>query len=234
MMATIKNLSVDQRKHIAIIIAIVVHFFGVLGMLSPYAAWFKAATPLNLLLMLALVIFTQVQKNKSFWLFMFIAFATGMITEMIGVNTGLLFGDYHYGNVLGPKLYGVPFLIGVNWFVTVYAATTISVWMHQYITNKYETIGVVFNKHLMLLMGVLDAAFITVAFDYIMEPAAIQLGMWQWHTADIPMFNYTCWYVISALLAAVMFKLQLRQTNHFVIHLLFIEALFFIAIRLFS
>jgi uncharacterized membrane protein len=60
-------------------------------------------------------------KNSAFYIFAVAAFATGMLTEMIGINTGYLFGNYQYSNVMGYKLLGVPLLIGVQWFVTVFA-----------------------------------------------------------------------------------------------------------------
>ena len=44
-----------------------------------------------------------------------IGFLTGMITEILGVQLGWIFGDYQYGEALGYKLFGVPLLIGVNW-----------------------------------------------------------------------------------------------------------------------
>ena len=42
-----------------------------------------------------------------------------MLTEAIGVNTGLLFGTYEYGANLGFKIFGVPLIIGVNWTVLI-------------------------------------------------------------------------------------------------------------------
>ncbi len=50
-----------------------------------------------------------------------------MLSEIIGVNSALLFGDYSYGSVLGLKIGGVPVLIGVTWaFVTVAAWQLVS------------------------------------------------------------------------------------------------------------
>ncbi|HAK11549.1 MAG TPA: hypothetical protein DCO78_05820, partial [Chitinophagaceae bacterium] len=86
--------------------------------------------------MVALLIWVQEEKNWRFWLFAVLAFATGMITEMIGVNTGLLFGNYAYGEVMGAKLNGVPLLIGVNWFVVVFSAGTIMQLMHDWVRNR--------------------------------------------------------------------------------------------------
>jgi putative membrane protein len=62
----------------------------------------------------------------------------GFITEWIGVNTGMLFGQYTYGSVMGWGLGGVPFTIGCNWFVVVYASCVASNLVINYFfkTNK--------------------------------------------------------------------------------------------------
>ena len=44
-----------------------------------------------------------------------LGFLTGMITEILGVQWGWIFGNYQYGDALGYKVLGVPLLIGVNW-----------------------------------------------------------------------------------------------------------------------
>ena len=51
-----------------------------------------------------------------------ICFAVGVSVEIMGINTGILFGDYTYGDVLGFKLRDVPVLIGVNWFIIIYCS----------------------------------------------------------------------------------------------------------------
>ena len=119
-------LSYQQKTNIALFLALLFHVSGAIGMLfTPYKDWFISNTPLNLLLMNTLLLFAQKEYSKSFWLFAALCFITGMVTEIIGVNTGYLFGDYSYGEVLGTKIYGVPLLIGMNWFMSVFCAGNI-------------------------------------------------------------------------------------------------------------
>ena len=40
--------------------------------------------------------------------------------EQAGVATGLIYGDYHYTDVLGPKLGRVPLIIPAAWFMMMY------------------------------------------------------------------------------------------------------------------
>src|SRR5689334_22296373 len=119
-----KQIISQQRKNnIALFLALLFHGCGAIGILfTSYKQWFINNTPVNLLLMAGLLMFTQKQKNIFFYAFVVLCFFTGLITEITGANTGLLFGRYEYGNVLGIKIFGVPLLIGVNWFIAVFCS----------------------------------------------------------------------------------------------------------------
>lgn len=102
------------------------------------------------------------------------------ILEVIGVNTGLLFGDYSYSNLLGFKLFGVPVTIGLTWLLV-----TLSAW-HI----------VAFNKNTTTLQKFLLGGVLVVMFDLILEQFATAYGLWAWK-GDIPLYNYICWFVIG-------------------------------------
>ena len=46
--------------------------------------------------------------------------------EQAGVETGLIYGPYHYTDRLGPKLGHVPLLIPIAWFMMIYPSYVIS------------------------------------------------------------------------------------------------------------
>ena len=73
----------------------------------------------------------QIKLQSRELLCIILIFWTGILVEFLGVNYGLLFGEYSYGKNLGPKLFGVPFLIGMNWVIL----TTISGSISNYITK---------------------------------------------------------------------------------------------------
>jgi len=222
------------KIQIALFLALLFHVSGAIGILfSPYKDWFIQNTTLNLLLMAALLFWTQQDKNKGFYLFATIAFLTGMVTEMIGVNTGLLFGDYTYGNVMGVKLAGVPLLIGVQWFVTVYASGVIVTAIKNALMAKTPEGSKLLSARWQQLAIVFDGALLATFFDFIMEPVAMQLGFWQWQDAVIPIYNYVCWFVISLLLLMVFNAFKFNKVNHFAVHLFIIQTLFFLALRIF-
>jgi putative membrane protein len=183
--------------------------------------------------MAVLLMYNQSQKNKYFIGFAIIAFATGMFTEMIGVNTGLLFGNYSYGIVMGYKIKGVPLLIGVQWLVTVLSSGAI---MHQFqfgIENRYRHAGLKIKPILHFISFVLDGAILATFFDFVMEPVAMKLGFWSWQNNEVPNYNYWCWFVISALLLGLYKIMPFKKANQFAIHLFIIQLLFFIALRFF-
>lgn len=220
------------RNNIALFIALLFHISGAIGILfSPYKDWFIQNTPLNLSLMAALLFFTQENKNNFFYLFAVVAFVTGMITEMIGVNTGYLFGNYVYGSVMGIKLMGVPLLIGVQWFVTVFCCGVIVHQLHNWLEKKYADSGVSMSPRIQFISLIVDSALLATVFDFIMEPVAIDLHFWQWHNNIIPFYNYVCWFIISMLLMVLFRKLPFQKENHFAIHLFIIQTLFFLILR---
>ncbi|MDZ4072020.1 MAG: carotenoid biosynthesis protein [Sediminibacterium sp.] len=217
---------------ISAFLAILFHVSGLIGMLyTDHKDWFIANTPLNLILMAALLVWNQPKPNKAFLLFLLAAFLTGMGSEMIGVNTGKLFGCYHYGQVLGPHFNGVPWLIGVNWFVIVYCSGVIMQKAIDWMSLKYEESGGRLSKRMVTISLVLDGALLTVFFDWVMEPVAVKLGFWQWEGGLIPFFNYLCWFLISAALLLLFRYLRFDKTNHFAVHLFIIQLLFFLTLR---
>jgi putative membrane protein len=203
----------------SIFIALLFHVSGIIGMKGEHRDWFIAHTPINLVLMTILVVINERFPNKKFIIFGAIAFVTGMVVEIIGVQTGLLFGDYAYGTVMGIKFAGVPILIGLLWFVTVFGA-------------GHLTQIVLGNRIDSPFVKAVIAALITTLFDVILEPGAISLGYWSWFTdnGDVPFYNYICWFLTSLILHVVFFKYYLNseRTGRFTASLLVIQMIFFV------
>ena len=221
-----------HKLNISVFIAILFHASGLIGIcFTEHKAWFVANTPLNLLLMFLLLLWNQPKPNKFFLLFILATFLTGMGVEMIGVNTGKLFGCYRYGAVMGPHLNGVPWLIGINWFVMVYASGVMMHLLHEWIKQKYEESGTHMSKTLMTISLIVDGALLTVLFDWVMEPVAVSLGFWEWEGGEIPFFNYLCWFFISAALLWLFRYLRFEKHNHFAVHLFIIQLMFFLILR---
>lgn len=218
----------------ATFIAILFHVCGFIGMFTSKHNWFVANTALNLLIMTALIFWTQPKKNAAFFVFVVICFVTGMLTEMIGVNTSWLFGKYEYGKVLGKGIINVPWLIGVNWFIVMYCCGVAVAHLHERIKRQSALAESFLTPQMQLMSFVIDGALLATFFDFMLEPVAVKLGYWTWlGDGKIPFTNYLCWFVISGLLLTVFKLLSFPKHNQFAVHLLFIELLFFGALRTF-
>ncbi|MEP7237862.1 MAG: carotenoid biosynthesis protein [Ferruginibacter sp.] len=223
-----------SKFDIATAIAILFHAIGLVGLLFFDKTFFLAATPVNLLLSFALLIWTQTSKNISFFLFLLICFAVGISVEIVGINTGILFGDYTYGNVLGLKVKNVPVLIGINWFIIIYCC---GISIHTLLMKAITRIAADTGKNPMALKAlsvIIDGATLAVFFDWLMEPVAVKLGYWVWNgDGSIPMLNYICWFVVSLLLLICFHFAKFNKQNKFAVNLLLIQLMFFLLLRTF-
>ena len=176
--------------------------------------------------MLVLLIFTHPQPGIKFFLFLITCFIVGFVSEVIGINTGYLFGDYTYSQLLGPSIAGVPLIIGINWFIVIYCCGMFM----KAILNKFSPGDINQGCRLKIYSLVIDGAILAVVFDWIMEPVAISLGFWKWQ-GDIPVFNYISWFLVSIVLLLFFHAADFRTTNKFAVNLLLIQILFFLILR---
>lgn len=227
--------NVFTLQHIALFIVLLFHVSGAIGILfTPYKNWFVQNTTLNLSIMAALLIITQPQKNKYFFFFFAITFITGFAAEWIGVNTSYLFGSYQYGKVLGAQYGGVPFLIGINWFIIIYCTGVISQQLYNWSNRQLAAMQAEIKPSIQFISFITDGALLATFFDFVMEPVAVKLGYWQWlGSGDIPFYNYTCWLLISMLLLVAFRLLPFEKNNPLAVHLFIIQLLFFFLLRTF-
>jgi putative membrane protein len=220
------------KYSIAIGISLLFHFSAIIGLLfTDYKDFFIDNTPLNLIVSLILVFYTHQYVNKSFWLFFIACTIAGVIYEIIGTNTGLLFGDYEYSDVMGYKVLGVPVLLGNLWFTTMYCAGSLSFQSYQFIKVKYDLqLSKKMKLHFLAIVG----AFAAVLLDLFLEPIAIKLNFWQWlPNGEIPIYNYVCWFFGSLILQYLFVNLNFNKQNKFAVYLYLIQVAFFIILSLF-
>ena len=195
---------------------------------------FVKTTPLHLLLMAALLLYTQKQFNLYTVLFFLVCVAAGIGVEIIGTSTGYLFGEYQYGTVLGPGTRNVPYIIGINWFIIIYCC---GVAVHSLLSSVSQKLSEEMERpvrQIKALSIIVDGATLAVVFDWLIEPVAVKLGYWTWlGNGQIPLYNYISWFVISMLLLLIFHLLPIQKQNKFAINLLLIQAMFFLLLRTF-
>jgi len=184
-----------NKKNISIFIIWLVHISGLLGMVFYDLDFFAGYTSLNLFLM-SIILFANIKLNNKNQIFaLLLIFLIGMLSEFIGVNYGLIFGEYIYGNNLGFKLFGVPFLIGLNWVIlTVICANIASI----LIKNNSIIQIIILGTLLMLFM------------DFVMEPIAPKLDLWKFKNLVVPTSNYIGWLIIS-ILTQTIYNIQFKE-----------------------
>lgn len=221
-------------QNFALFIALLFHISGAIGILfTPYKNWFIQNTPVNLLIMALLLILTQQQKNFYFFLFFVVTYTVGFIVEFTGISTAHIFGNYKYGNALGLKLFNVPLVIGLNWFVVMYCIGVATQMYEDRMLKRFAERGLKLNPFIQRISFIVDASLLAVFFDWIIEPVAGKLNFWQWEGNHIPYYNYICWLIISALLLALFQRLPFKKHNLFAVHLFIIQVLFFLVLRTF-
>lgn len=182
----------------AIIIIILFHLVGLVGFCVPsLQSLFKLLVPYHLLLMLLVIIASHKWFDAKFIFFILLIASLGFTAEWLGVHKYWLFGDYSYGKTLGYKLFDIPLLIGVNWFLLIYGVG---------VAMQYSRLR---NALVRLLLG----AAILVLLDLLIEPVAIRFDYWTWQSAGIPLKNYGCWFGLSFLLLSMFELFGFKKQN---------------------
>jgi len=200
-------------------IIVLFHLVGLFGFLNPaWEVFFIKLVPYHLLLMLLIMIFTVEDRSYNLLKFASLVYLAGYLIEVLGVNTGLIFGNYRYGSALGLKVWEVPLLIGVNWLILVYCTGIFLQSVH------------VKNKWVFSAIG----ALILLGIDFLIEPVAIKFDYWSWYGGIIPVQNYIGWYVFSFFLFLFYTSCNFKKSNNAAIVLLFTQAAFFLALNLWA
>ena len=140
-------------------------------------------------------------------------YISGFVIESIGVNTGLIFGEYQYGETLGFQLFETPLIIGMNWLFLVYVSSSL--------TERINS-----GKFISLLLP----PVLMVVYDLVLEQVAPGLGMWKWKGDSVPFKNYIAWFVISFLFILIFRLFHIKTTNKIAPLLFILQFLFFLSL----
>lgn len=201
------------------LIGILVIFYtvGIIGISLPSTKdQFLSLSFFNLLLSFTILLAARKSGFVRFFFFLTICFLYGIGVELIGTKTAYLFGSYYYGENLGNKFEGVPFVIGLNWGILVVGAASL--------VQRYK---------LSMTLKILLSALLMVILDLVMEPVAIKSDFWHWNSNYIPVFNYVSWFFVSLPLLFLYFKLNLVEENKVFSALFILLFIFFILLLIF-
>jgi len=142
--------------------------------------------------------------KKALLLLAFV-FVIALFFESAGVATGLIYGPYHYTELLGPKFLGlVPYLIAVAWFMMMYPSFVMAEWL----------IPSAWTGAKRLLSVAATGGLIMTAWDVVMDPIMAAGKNWVWDVPGaffgIPLQNYWGWW-LTVFITFVLYLLVTRN-----------------------
>ena len=207
-MHQISNIRINF-ENISISLIWLFHVSGILGIVYGNSNWFISFTPLNLTLNFTLLLI-NCNWSKQALLIIIISFLVGMITEILGVQYGWIFGNYQYGNQLGTKVFGVPLLIGVNWSVLTLITGAIT---QMFYSN--------------IIMRIILAVALMIFLDLLMEPLAPVLDFWVFDEKEAPLQNYLGWGLVALFLQFFYCICNIKINGSYPFHLYLLQIIFF-------
>lgn len=200
-----------MKERTGIILLLILYGVGIASlMVSGLRSVVLPLSPYTLLLSFLILMTSYRWKSPLVWVTA-IVFLLGFAAEWIGVHKGWLFGSYYYGANLGPKISGVPLIIGVNWAM---------------LTVVTGAVAAVFIKRPWVIVVV--AALLMTGLDYFMEPVAVENGYWFWKGGKIPFYNYICWFLVALLAQGINVGISKVKANNTTWVLFFALIVFFV------
>lgn len=209
------RLLISNKLYHSLLLLFIIYMVGIVSVLLGYADALMKLTPFNLIFASALILYNAVRIDRVYVLWFLVVGIAGFLVEWLGIETGMIFGDYYYGDGLGWKLLDVPLIIGVNWAVLVFASSAI--------TNGF--------RWPVWLKSAFGAALM-VSYDIFLEPVAVRFDFWTWENGLIPLQNYLAWWIIAFIMLLGVNSFVRNKTNQLALPVLITQSIFFIVVIL--
>lgn len=158
--------------------------------------FFTMLTPVLTLLAFGFALTHGSQRLGWRWALVLLAitFAVSLALESVGVATGLIYGPYHYTDMLGPRFLGLaPYLIPVAWFMMTYPSLVITESLLPSPAQSWRKV----------LGAAAVGAVVMTAWDVAMDPMMVSRGHWVWEVDGpffgVPLQNYWGWWLTMFL-----------------------------------
>ena len=190
-------------------------FFNIFGSIllffDPLRQSVLNLTPIHLFVMFALFLWANSYFSIKLIKAIIVIYLIGVLAEVLGVRYNIIFGNYYYGNSLGPQVFEVPLIIGFNWLTLSLATYGVSSYFFR-------------NKIVITIF----ASMLMVLTDYIIEPMAGALDFWYWVEGNIPIQNYVGWFFVSLIIHTILVKMNFKFNIKLCLALLLSQILFFV------
>jgi len=200
-----------------IVVIVIIYLVGILGFVVPSLnPIFIALTPYNLIGSFVIAWIFHKKWEISHVTTLVLIGVMGFFIELLGVKTGLIFGNYLYGHTFGAKWQEVPYLIGLNWAALVFYTSS---FLAPRIKNA-------------VVRAFAGGALMTV-YDFFLEPVAMRFDFWHWKDNTVPLQNYAAWFVFATLFHLLLSSTSKPIKNRMASTLFFIQGGFFIVLYVF-
>ena len=200
----------------SIFVILILHFVAVSGIFLGYLDYLLPLSAVNLLITSFLLYLNQKDLNTSFYISSVIIIIVTFFIEVIGVNTGIFFGEYTYLDSLGPKIFNTPPIIGFNWWIMIVSSA-----------------GVLASTKFPLLVKAFLSTCLMLVIDLWIEPISDALNFWEWKDGVIPLKNYIGWFITGFSLQILYWQSPFKKDNPIARSVYFILLFFFIIFNLF-
>ena len=185
----------------------------------------------NILITLFLILINYPAEKRKLLSFMILIGILGFFVEWLGVNFGIIFGDYYYTGRFGLMVFGVPVGIGLFWANLIICFTVIiNLIVYKIIPRKFYTL----HLNIYFIIPLLVACFITCYDYYFIEPIAKKLSWWTWlgDAYDAPIKNYTSWFLVGFVFSIIFQLFNLPKLMLFAWSVLIAQIAFFLIIMM--
>jgi uncharacterized membrane protein len=127
--------------------------------------------------------------------------ATAVAFEAAGLATGFPYGQYTYGDDLGPTLFGVPFLVPLAWLMMAWPSRLLAARLTRAVRTGWRRPA-----------RVAVAAAVFAGWDVVLDPQMVQAGYWTWAhpqpslpgIGTVPLTNLAGWLLAGLVLMALL------------------------------
>jgi putative membrane protein len=168
------------------------------------AAFFTATQPLRPEMAIVSSVFVVLFALPSYWAVintkgwkrgLLILVSLGfyaLLIESSAIHTGFPYGDFIYNDLLGEKVFGLtPWTVAFAWPPII----LLTYWFARVRHEKNEKFKIWFST-----------AFDAMLIDLVLDPAAVNLGFWNWREPGffygVPLVNFLGW-LLSCFIGAV-------------------------------
>ena len=134
--------------------------------------------------------------------------------EQVGVETGAVYGKYHYTDVLGAKLGHVPIIIPIAWFMMIYPSFIIANLITSGSISKNQ------NRISQIILLSMISAVVMTAWDMVIDPylSGSTQKAWVWESEGqyfgVPLQNFAGWMLTTFTIYFLYLLFARRMVSH--------------------